>query len=65
MALALWMWALAVLLDVFSSNDARPGELVQAGSALALSVTANLVFVLPAAALAGLQFTSWLSCRSR
>lgn len=54
MALALWMWALAVLLQVFSANDARPGELVQAGLALALSVTANLVFLLPAAALAGL-----------
>lgn len=54
MALALWMWALAVLLQVFSSNDVQPGELVQAGAALALSVTANLVFLLPAAALAGM-----------
>jgi hypothetical protein len=54
MALALWMWALAVLLEVFSSNAPKPGELVQAGSALALSVTANLVFLLPAAALTGM-----------
>ena len=54
MALALWMWALAVLLQVFDSNDAQPGMLIQAGSALALSVTANMVLVLPAAALAGM-----------
>jgi len=54
MALALWMWALAVVLDMLSSDKAEPGELVQAGVALALAVTANLVFVLPAAALAGM-----------
>jgi len=50
----LWMWALAVLVQVFSSQDPKPGELVQAGTALALSVTANLVFLLPAAALAAM-----------
>jgi hypothetical protein len=53
-AIALWMWAFSVVVDIFSSNNAQPGELVQAGTALALSVTANLVFVLPAAALVGI-----------
>jgi hypothetical protein len=53
-ALALWMWALAVLLPVFSARTAKSLELAQAGAALALSVTANLVFVLPAAGLAGI-----------
>jgi Dolichyl-phosphate-mannose-protein mannosyltransferase len=54
LALALWMWALVIL----STGTTAPKELAQAGAALALSVTANLVFLLPSAALAamGLYF---------
>jgi hypothetical protein len=54
LALALWMWAAAVLLDAFSRQTYPRTQMLIAGSALALSVTANLVFVLPAAALAGM-----------
>ena len=54
LALALWMWAAALLLDAFSRQAFKPLQMVAAGSALALAVTANLVFVLPAAALAGI-----------
>ena len=54
LALALWMWAAAVLLDAFTRQTYPRSQMLIAGAALALSVTANLVFVLPAAALAGL-----------
>ncbi len=54
LALALWMWASAVLLDAFSRKRYEPGQMAMAGAALALSVTANLIFVLPSAALGGL-----------
>lgn len=53
MALGLWMWAMAILAEYVRTP--RPGaarELFQAGAALALSVMANLVFVIPAAVLA-------------
>ncbi len=53
-ALALWMWALAVLLPVFQGRAPTRRDLVESGSAIALSVTANLIFLLPAAALAGI-----------
>ena len=54
LALALWMWAVAVLLDAFTRRSYKPSQMAGAGVALGLSVMANLVFVLPAAALAGL-----------
>jgi len=53
MALALWMISAVLLLD----ESIQPGSsrrTMLAGAALALSVTANLVFVLPAAALAAI-----------
>lgn len=53
MALALWMWALAVLLPLFQGRAPRRRDLIESGSAIALSVTANLIFLLPAGALAG------------
>src|SRR5579859_5894687 len=53
LALALWMYAAALLLDAFSRQAYSKREMLVAGVTLALSVTANLVFVLPAAALAG------------
>jgi hypothetical protein len=54
LALALWTCAAALALDAFSREDDRPKPLAAIGAALALSVTANLVFVIPAAALAGM-----------
>ncbi len=55
MALGFWMWALAVLLPYIDNPKARtPRQLVEAALALSLSVVANLVFVTPAAILAGL-----------
>ncbi len=57
LALGLWMWALALLLGALPSPESKPkgatprGDLALAGGALALSVTANLVFALPALAL--------------
>lgn len=54
MALALWMWALAVALPFFQGQVPKPRDLIAAGSTLALSVTANLVFLIPAVALAGI-----------
>ncbi len=52
MAMGLWMWALAILIGYLRKPDpdARR-DLLQAGAALGLSVMANLVFVVPAAAL--------------
>ncbi len=59
MALALWMWALALLLPYIEGPKPRtPRKLIEAAVALALSVVANLVFALPAALLAGM--TIWL-----
>ncbi len=54
MGLALWMWALALLLEALTRPLPLPRELFLAGAALALSVTANLIFIPPAAALAGM-----------
>ncbi len=54
MALALWMWALAVLLPVFQGRAPTRRDLIESGCAIALSVTANLIFLLPAAVLAGI-----------
>ncbi len=53
MALALWMWSAALLLEAFSQQSSKPSHMAVAGVSAALSVTANLTFVLPAAALAG------------
>jgi uncharacterized membrane protein len=65
MALALLMWALATLICLFSSSEPLPRRgLMLAGIALALSVTANLVFVFPAAFLA-LTFIVLMARRSR
>jgi uncharacterized membrane protein len=59
MALALWMWALALLLPLIAEPKTRSRRaLSEAGVALALSVVANLVFVLPAALLGGMSM--WL-----
>ncbi len=55
MGLGLWMWALTLIYEQLSLPSPRPRELVLAGSALALSVTANLIFAAPAAALAALS----------
>lgn len=54
LALALWMWAAALLLEAFTKRSYQPPQMAMAGVALALSVTANFTFVLPAAALVGL-----------
>jgi len=54
MALALMMAATALLLGELSRPSDSPRRMMEAGAALALSVTANLVFVLPAAALVGI-----------
>ena len=54
MALALMMAATALLLGELSRPSDSPRRMMEAGAALALSVTANLVFVLPAAALAAI-----------
>jgi hypothetical protein len=51
MGLALWMWALGLICGQLSLPSPRPRELLLAGAALALSVTANLIFIPPAAAL--------------
>jgi hypothetical protein len=65
MALALLMWALATLLRLLSSSEPLPRrELLIAGAALALSVTANLVFALPAAFVA-VTFIVLVARRSR
>jgi hypothetical protein len=53
MALALWMWALALLLPYIEQpKERRPRKLVEAAVALSLSAVANLVFVVPAGVLA-------------
>ncbi len=58
MAMGLWMWALAILMQYLGKPD--PGatrNLLQAGAALGLSVMANLVFAVPAAVLV---MVSWV-----
>jgi hypothetical protein len=53
MALALWMWSLAVLLPCFEQPEtAPPRRIMEAAVALSLSVVANLVLLIPAAVLA-------------
>jgi hypothetical protein len=54
MALALLMFAIALLLESFAESNVPPRKLAWVGALLALSVTANLVFVLPATAIFGL-----------
>jgi hypothetical protein len=55
MALGLFLWTLAVLLDDLRDPESQPPrELLVGGAALGLSITANLVFLVPAAVLAGL-----------
>ncbi len=54
LALALWMCAAAIALDGFTRRTYAPRQMALAGVALALSVTANLVFVIPVTALAGM-----------
>jgi hypothetical protein len=52
LALGLWFWALATLLPYLEApKSGTPRHLVESGVALALSVTANLVFLVPAAVL--------------
>ncbi len=54
--LALWLGALTLACEELSQEAPRPRprRLAWAGSAVALSVTANLIFAAPAAALAGI-----------
>jgi hypothetical protein len=54
LALALWTCAAALALDAFSRQTYAPRQMALAGAALALSVTANLVYVLPVTALFGM-----------
>lgn len=54
MALALWMWALLLLHENLTRAVPARRELLVAGAALAFSVAANLIFIPPAAALAGI-----------
>jgi hypothetical protein len=56
LALALWTCAASVALDAFSRQSFPPRQMALAGAALALSVTANLVYVIPVSALAGMIF---------
>jgi len=51
-ALGLLIFAMAILLREISRQTYSPKAMAAAGALLALSVTANLIFVLPAAALA-------------
>lgn len=60
MALALWMWALAVLLPIFYGRAPTRRDLIESGSTIALSVTANLIFLFPAAVLAGIALAYML-----
>ncbi len=53
MALALLMFALAMLSEALQAEPIPPKKLMLAGAALGLSVTANLIFALPAAGVAG------------
>lgn len=55
MGLALWMWAFAALYEALQAAEPAPRQLAIAGATLALSVTANLIYAPPAAALAGLS----------
>jgi len=53
LALAFWMWALALMLEYLESNQIVSGRnLNLAGMCLGLSIAANLAFLVPAAALA-------------
>ncbi|MBV8841826.1 MAG: glycosyltransferase family 39 protein [Bryobacterales bacterium] len=54
MALAFLMFALAVLLEMFEFKPTSRQKIAWAGACVALSPAANLIFLLPAAALAGL-----------
>jgi hypothetical protein len=53
-ALGLWMWALALLIEELSAKAPAARKLAIAGAALGLSVTANLVFIVPTVGLAGI-----------
>lgn len=52
LALALWTLSLATMTEILMSSRLQTAPLAMAGTTLALSVTANLCFVLPAASLA-------------
>jgi hypothetical protein len=55
MALGMLLWALAILLDHLRDPASQsPWDLLLGGAALGLSIAANLVFLVPAAVLAGL-----------
>ena len=55
MALGLFLWALAILLDHLRDPASQPlRDLLIGGAALGLSIAANLIFVVPAVVLAGL-----------
>jgi hypothetical protein len=54
LALALWLWAFVLLLEFRNGTPEPQTNLVKAGAALALAITANLTFVVPAAVLAGM-----------
>ena len=60
LALGLWMWALALLLGALPSPQTKRRDLALAGAALGLSVTANLVFALPALALGAMGLVALL-----
>ena len=52
MAMGLWLWALAILIQYLRKPDSvATRSLLHAGAALGLSVMANLVFAVPAAVL--------------
>ncbi len=61
LALALWMWALAVLAPQLDAPVHDRKSVAIAGACAALSVTANLIFVLPVSILAVVVL--WLSVR--
>jgi hypothetical protein len=64
LALGLWFWALATLIPHLEAPDSgKSRQLMEGAITLALSVTANLVFLVPAALLAGFAIV-WLLRRA-
>jgi hypothetical protein len=61
LALALWMWALALLAPQLDAPVHYRKSIAMAGACAALSVTANLIFVLPVSILAVVVL--WLGVR--
>jgi hypothetical protein len=64
MALALWMWAFSELLPLLSGQSPANRDLLRASIAVSLSVVANLVFLFPAALLAGVAVVLMLRMRA-